>query len=49
METNNSQLVIYQTPQGDTRIDVRVKGDTQATAWCSTVSTMFSAKHWQIW
>ena len=28
METNNSQLVIYQTPQGDTRIDVRVKGDT---------------------
>ena len=26
METNNSQLVIYQTPQGDTRIDVRVKG-----------------------
>lgn len=28
METNNSQLVIYQTPQGDTHIDVRVKGDT---------------------
>ena len=28
METNNSQLVIYQTPQGDTRIDVRVKGET---------------------
>ncbi len=28
METNNSQLVIYQTPHGDTRIDVRVKGDT---------------------
>jgi len=28
METNNSQLVIYHTPQGDTRIDVRVKGDT---------------------
>lgn len=25
---NNSQLVIYQTPQGDTRIDVTVKGDT---------------------
>lgn len=28
MESNNSQLVIYQTPQGDTRIDVRVKGET---------------------
>lgn len=28
METNNSQLVIYQTPQGDTHIDVRIKGDT---------------------
>lgn len=29
METqNNSQLVIYQTPQGDTRIDVTVKGDS---------------------
>ena len=28
METNNSQLVIYQTPQGDTRIDVRVKCET---------------------
>lgn len=28
METNNSQLVIYQTPQGETRIYVRVKGDT---------------------
>ena len=28
METNNSQLVIYQTPQGETRIDVRVKGET---------------------
>lgn len=28
METNNSQLVIYQTPQGDTRIDVTVKGET---------------------
>ena len=28
METINSQLVIYQTPQGDTRIEVRVKGDT---------------------
>lgn len=28
METDNSQLVIYQTSQGDTRIDVRVKGDT---------------------
>ncbi len=28
METNNTQLVIYQTPQGDTRIDVRVNGDT---------------------
>ncbi len=28
METNNTQLVIYQTPQGDTRIDGRVKGDT---------------------
>ena len=28
METNNSQLVIYQTPHGDTRIDVRVKGET---------------------
>lgn len=28
METDNSQLVIYQTSQGDTQIDVRVKGDT---------------------
>lgn len=28
MDTNNSQLVIYQTPEGDTLIDVRVKGDT---------------------
>lgn len=28
MEPNNSQLVIYQSPQGDTRIDVRVKGET---------------------
>lgn len=28
METNNSQLVIYQTPHGDARIDVRVKGET---------------------
>lgn len=28
METNNSQLVIYQTPKGDTHIDVRIKGDT---------------------
>lgn len=28
METNNSQLIIYQTPQEDTHIDVRVKGDT---------------------
>lgn len=28
MDANNSQLVIYQTPQGDTRIDVRVKGET---------------------
>lgn len=28
METNNSQLIIYQTPQGDTRIDVTVKGET---------------------
>ena len=28
MESNNFQLVIYQTPQGDTCIDVRVKGDT---------------------
>ena len=28
METNNSQLIIYQTPQGDTRIDVTVKADT---------------------
>lgn len=28
METNNSQLVIYQTPQGETRIDVTVKGES---------------------
>lgn len=28
METTNSQLVIYQTPQGDTNIDVRIKGET---------------------
>lgn len=28
METNNSQLVIYQTPQGDTRIDVTVRGES---------------------
>lgn len=28
METTNSQLVIYQTPQGDTHIDVRIKGET---------------------
>lgn len=28
MEINNSQLVIYQTPQGDTRIDVTVKGES---------------------
>lgn len=28
METNNTQLVIYNTPQGDTRIDVRVTGET---------------------
>lgn len=28
METKNSQVVIYQTPQGDTCIDVRLKGDT---------------------
>lgn len=28
METSNSQLIIYQTPQGDTHIDVRIKGDT---------------------
>lgn len=28
METNNSQLIIYQTPQGDTCIDVTVQGES---------------------
>lgn len=28
MQTETNQLVIYQTPQGDTRIDVTVKGET---------------------
>lgn len=28
METTGSKLVIYQTPQGDTHIDVIIKGDT---------------------
>ena len=28
MEANNSQLVIYQAPDGDTRLDVTVRGET---------------------
>jgi len=28
MEENNSQLIIYQAPDGDIRLDVTVRGET---------------------